>query len=91
MELLRAIRAIIDTNRASLQAIVAHDHCVRIIVGKVDSSDIRLSELALSLLVTMVAIEEADNAISLLASNKILEALRQMSMVRGHRNKYKVT
>merc|ERR1719206_277432 len=80
----------IDTNRASLRAIVAHDHCIRIIVDKVDTTgdDIKLSELALSLLVTMVAID--DNAISLMASNKILEALKQMSLVRGHRNKYKV-
>eukprot|EP01084_Bolivina_argentea_P225437 380953_1 len=70
IELLRVFKAIIDANEYALTAVVKHNISIRIIVEKIDSKDIKVSELALSLLVTMVGIENENDEISILASNK---------------------
>lgn len=87
-ELLRVMKAIIDTNENSIKALVEHDHSIRIIVEKIDSEDIKISQLALSLLVTLVGIQ--NDEISITASNKILIALKDLALSKGQRNKYKV-
>ena len=75
MELLRVLKAIIDSNEYALEMIVSHKLCIRIIVEKIDSFDIKISELSLSLLITMVGIENDEIAIN--ASNKILHSLSE--------------
>ena len=65
-----------------------HEHSIRIIVEKIDSDDIKVSELALQLLVTAVGID--NDSISLLASSKICQSLKDLAVSKGQRNGYKV-
>eukprot|EP01083_Nonionella_stella_P043405 117082_1 len=88
MELVRVFKAILDCSLYALSAMVSHETTIRIIVDLIDSADIKISELAVSLLVTMVGFQ--DDAVSIAASNKILTSLKDSALTKGQRNKYKV-
>ena len=55
-ELLNVFKAIIDTE-GTVTSLINHDLVVRLIVQKIDSKDAKVRELALQLLVSLVAVD----------------------------------
>lgn len=87
IELLRVLERIVNRTENALRSVVEHHLSIRIVVEKVDSEDIAVSELALSSLVTMAGVPRHD--ISVMARDKIAASLQDLAVSKGQRNKYR--
>ena len=87
IELLRVMDRIVNRTENALRSVVEHHLSIRIVVEKIDSDDINVSELALSSLVTMAGVQRHD--ISVMARDKIAASLQDLAVSKGQRNKYR--
>ena len=87
IELLRVMDRIVNRTENALKSVVEHHLSIRIVVEKIDSDDIAVSELALSSLVRMAGVGRHD--ISVMARDKIASSLQDLAVSKGQRNKYR--
>eukprot|EP01084_Bolivina_argentea_P153961 268412_1 len=84
-QILLTFKALIDSSPDNIKAVLDDAKTISTIVSQVDSTDKRVREISIKLLVTLVIVKN-DN-LSLLACSKIMGSL---SKGRGHRNRWKL-